>query len=409
MDTIKELREQFPALEQMAYGKPLVYLDNAATAQKPMSVIELCNRMNSGLNANVHRGMYMLSEEVTALYEQARENVREFINAPERENIIFTSGTTASINLVASSWCGKFLKEGDIILISEDSHHSNIVPWQLAAERAGASIRVLPVDDNGQWEFDKFESLLDERVKFVALTHIANVLGLVNLVKEAIRIAHLHSIPVLVDGAQGCVHENVDVQELDCDFYAFSGHKIYAATGTGILYGKAEILNEMPPYMGGGDMVGTVTFAKTTYAQLPLKFEAGTPNFIGAATYTPAIEMIKQMRNGELAKAVKNEETAIKGYLEGEFASIEGLKVYGKGENKIPLYSFSIEGVHPLDMAQILDKMGMAFRTGMLCAEPTMARFGVTSMMRISFAPYNTLEEAEAFVAALRKGLAMLR
>lgn len=409
MDTIKELREQFPALGQMAYGKPLVYLDNAATAQKPMSVIELCNRMNSGLNANVHRGMYMLSEEVTALYEQARENVREFINAPERENIIFTSGTTASINLVASSWCGKFLKEGDIILISEDSHHSNIVPWQLAAERAGASIRVLPVDDNGQWEFDKFESLLDERVKFVALTHIANVLGLVNPVKEAIRIAHLHSIPVLVDGAQGCVHENVDVQELDCDFYAFSGHKIYAATGTGILYGKAEILNEMPPYMGGGDMVGTVTFAKTTHAQLPLKFEAGTPNFIGAATYTPAIEMIKQMRNGELAKAVKNEETAIKGYLEREFASIEGLEVYGKGENKIPLYSFSIEGVHPLDMVQILDKMGMAFRTGMLCAEPTMARFGVTSMMRISFAPYNTLEEAEAFVAALRKGLAMLR
>ena len=409
MDTIKELREQFPALGQMAYGKSLVYLDNAATAQKPMSVIELCNRMNSGLNANVHRGMYMLSEEVTALYEQARENVREFINAPERENIIFTSGTTASINLVASSWCGKFLKEGDVILISEDSHHSNIVPWQLAAERAGASIRVLPVDDNGQWKFDKFESLLDERVKFVALTHIANVLGLVNPVNEAIRIAHLHSIPVLVDGAQGCVHENVDVQELDCDFYAFSGHKIYAATGTGILYGKAEILNEMPPYMGGGDMVGTVTFAKTTYAPLPLKFEAGTPNFIGAATYTPAIEMIKQMRSGELAKAVKNEETAIKNYLDREFASIEGLKVYGKGENKIPLYSFSIEGVHPLDMAQILDKMGMAFRTGMLCAEPTMARFGVTSMMRISFAPYNTLEEAEAFVAALRKGIAMLR
>ncbi len=409
MNTIKELREQFPALGQMAYGKPLVYLDNAATAQKPMGVIELCNRMNSGLNANVHRGMYMLSEEVTALYEQARENVKEFINAPGRENIVFTSGTTASINLVASSWCSKFLKEGDVILISEDSHHSNIVPWQLAAERVGASIRVLPVDDNGQWKFDKFESLLDERVKFVALTHIANVLGLVNPVKEAIRIVHSHSIPVLVDGAQGCVHENVDVQELDCDFYAFSGHKIYAATGTGILYGKAEILNEMPPYMGGGDMVGTVTFAKTTYAPLPLKFEAGTPNFIGAATYTPAIEMIKQMRSGELAKAVKNEETAIKNYLDREFASIEGLKVYGKGENKIPLYSFSIEGVHPLDMAQILDKMGMAFRTGMLCAEPTMARFGVTSMMRISFAPYNTLEEAEAFVAALRKGIAMLR
>ena len=409
MNTIKELREQFPALEQMAYGRPLVYLDNAATAQKPVGVIELCNRMNSGLNANVHRGMYMLSEEVTALYEQAREDVRAFINAPGRENIIFTSGTTASINLVACSWCSRFLKEGDVILISEDSHHSNIVPWQLAADRAGASIRVLPIDDNGQWEFDKFEGLLDERVKIVALTHIANVLGLVNPVKEAIKIAHSHGIPVLVDGAQGCVHESVDVRDLDCDFYAFSGHKIYAATGTGILYGKTEILNEMPPYMGGGDMVGTVTFAKTTYAPLPLKFEAGTPNFIGAATYTPAIEMIKQMRSGELAQAVKMEEDAIKSYLDREFDTIEGLKVYGKGENKIALYSFSIDGVHPLDMAQILDKMGMAFRTGMLCAEPTMTRFGVTSMMRISFAPYNTLEEAEAFVAALRRGLAMLR
>lgn len=409
MNTIKELREQFPALEQMAYGRPLVYLDNAATAQKPVGVIELCNRMNSGLNANVHRGMYMLSEEVTALYEQAREDVRAFINAPGRENIIFTSGTTASINLVACSWCSRFLKEGDVILISEDSHHSNIVPWQLAAERAGASIRVLPIDDDGQWEFDKFEELLDERVKIVALTHIANVLGLVNPVKEAIKIAHSHGIPVLVDGAQGSVHESVDVRDLDCDFYAFSGHKIYAATGTGILYGKTEILNEMPPYMGGGDMVGTVTFAKTTYAPLPLKFEAGTPNFIGAATYTPAIEMIKQMRSGVLAEAVKREEAAIKGYLDREFDNIEGLKVYGKGRDKIALYSFSIDGVHPLDMAQILDKMGMAFRTGMLCAEPTMTRFGVTSMMRISFAPYNTIEEAEAFVAALRRGLAMLR
>lgn len=409
MNTIKELREQFPALEQMAYGRPLVYLDNAATAQKPVGVIELCNRMNSGLNANVHRGMYMLSEEVTALYEQAREDVRAFINAPGRENIIFTSGTTASINLVACSWCSRFLKEGDVILISEDSHHSNIVPWQLAAERVGASIRVLPIDDNGQWEFDKFEGLLDERVKIVALTHIANVLGLVNPIKEAIKIAHSHGIPVLVDGAQGCVHESVDVRDLDCDFYAFSGHKIYAATGTGILYGKTEILNEMPPYMGGGDMVGTVTFAKTTYAPLPLKFEAGTPNFIGAATYTSAIAMIKQMRSGELAQAVRMEEDAIKSYLDREFDTIEGLKVYGKGENKIALYSFSIDGVHPLDMAQILDKMGMAFRTGMLCAEPTMTRFGVTSMMRISFAPYNTLEEAEAFVAALRRGLAMLR
>lgn len=409
MNTIKELREQFPALEQMAYGKPLVYLDNAATAQKPVGVIELCNRMNSGLNANVHRGMYMLSEEVTALYEQAREDVKDFINAPGRENIIFTSGTTASINLVACSWCSRFLKEGDIILISEDSHHSNIVPWQLAAERAGASIRVLPIDDNGQWKFDMFEELLDERVKIVALTHIANVLGLVNPVKEAIKIAHSHGIPVLVDGAQGCVHESVDVMDLDCDFYAFSGHKIYAATGTGVLYGKTEILNQMPPYMGGGDMVGTVTFAKTTYAPLPLKFEAGTPNFIGAASYTPAIAMIKQMRSGELAELIRSEETAIKRYLDREFDNIEGLRVYGKGDNKIALYSFSIDGVHPLDMAQILDKMGMAFRTGMLCAEPTMTRFGVTSMMRISFAPYNTLEEAEVFVAALRRGLSMLR
>lgn len=409
MNAIQDIRDRVPALAQTVYGKPLVYLDNAATAQKPVEVIELLNRMNSATNANVHRAMYRLSDEATNLYEGARERVREFINAPARENVIFTSGATASINLVASSFCAKYLKEGDSVIVAEDSHHSNIVPWQLACEKAGASLKVLPIDENGVWSAQDIIPLLDERVKIVAATHISNVLGIINPVKELIEIVHRYGVPVLVDGAQGIVHSRVDVQELDCDFYAFSAHKIYGETGSGILYGKEHWLEEMPPYMGGGDMVGTVTFAKTTYAPLPLKFEAGTPNFIGSAALKPALDFAWEISQGECGKAVKESESKIIAYMKGALAEIDGAVLYGESQNRIPLFSFNVEGCHPGDIAQILDKMGIAVRTGMLCAEPLMAHFGVTSMVRASFAPYNTLQEAEYFISGLKRAVAMLR
>ena len=409
MKTIEDIRAKVPALAQSVYGKPLVYLDNAATAQKPVEVIDLLNRMNSAINANVHRAMYKLSDEATNLYEGARERVREYINAPARENIIFTSGATASINLVASSFCAKFLKEGDEVIVTEDSHHSNIVPWQLACERAGARVKVLPIDDNGVWRVADLVPMLTERVKIVAATHISNVLGIINPIKELIAAAHKCNIPVLIDGAQGIVHSKVDVQELDCDFYAFSAHKVYGETGSGILYGKEQWLNQMPPYMGGGDMVGTVTFAKTTYAPLPLKFEAGTPNFIGSAALKPALDFAYEISSGECGNAVKESEEQIIAYMRGALTEKEGTTLYGNVDNRIPLFSFNVEGCHPGDIAQILDKMGIAVRTGMLCAEPLMSHFGVTSMVRASFAPYNTLQEAEYFIASLKRAVAMLR
>lgn len=424
MNSIDEIRGQFPALGQSVWGKPLVYLDNGATSQKPQCVIDLVDKMHCGANANVHRAMHKLSDEATALYEGAREKVREFINAPARENIIFTSGTTASINLVASSFCRKFLREGDEIIISGDSHHSNIVPWQMACEAAGASIKVIPVLENGMWDMEAFKALLGKRVKIVAVEHISNVLGLVNPIGEVIALAHAQSIPVLVDGAQGIVHCKVDVQELDCDFYVFSGHKIYATTGSGVLYGKQELLEQMPPYMGGGDMVDTVTFGKTTYAPLPLKFEAGTPNFIAQASLAPALEFAQSLREGEIAQVIEMEERKIMAYLKEELQKIEGCTVYGLGWMqqegaeeplwgasgcKIPLFSFNIEGCFPSDLAQLLDKMGIAVRTGLMCCEPLMTRFGVTSMVRVSFLPYNTLVEAEYFISCLHRAVRMLR
>ena len=419
MNSIEEIRGQFPALQQLVYGKPLVYLDNGATSQKPQCVIDLVDKMHNGANANVHRAMHKLSDDATALYEGAREKVREFINAPARENIIFTSGTTASINLVASSFCRKFLKEGDEVIVSGDSHHSNIVPWQLACEAAGAVVKAIPVLECGELDMEAYKGMLQGRVKIVAVEHISNVLGIVNPVKEVIDCAHAQGIPVLVDGAQGIVHAKVDVQELDCDFYAFSGHKIYAATGSGVLYGRKELLEAMPPYMGGGDMVDTVTFEKTTYAPLPLKFEAGTPNFIAQASLAPALEFAQSLREGEIAAVVEAEEKKIIAYLTEQLQKIEGCRIYGLPEaddvelgmpgSKIPLFSFNIEGCFPSDLAQLLDKMGVAVRTGLMCCEPLMARFGVTSMVRVSFLPYNTLQEAEYLIASLHGAVRMLR
>lgn len=424
MNKIEDIRKCFPALQQQVYGKPLVYLDNGATSQKPQQVIDLINQMNKADNANVHRAMHKLSDNATILYETARDRVKEFINAPERENIIFTSGASAAINLVASCFGGKFLQKNDVVIISEDSHHSNIVPWQLICERVGAQIRVLPIKDNGEWDMEKLPQLIDNKVKIIAATHISNILGLINPVEQLITLAHKNNIPVLLDGAQGIVHKKIDVQSLDCDFYIFSGHKIYAATGTGVLYGKKDLLEAMPPYMGGGDMVDTVSFTKTTYAPLPLKYEAGTPNFIGQATFTPALNFAQSLREGEWGLAVAQEEQKIMDYMIKNLQQIKGLTLYGNPypknllpdsplpsptTEKIPIFSFNIEGCFAGDIAQIIDKMGIAVRSGLMCAEPLMSRFGVTSMVRASFLPYNTLEEAKYFISSINRSINMLR
>ena len=408
MNILQEIRDMFPALSRKVYGKDLVYLDNAATSQRPQAVIDLWNEITSHSNANIHRAVHRLADEATQAYEGARDAVREFINAEFREEVIMTSGTTASINLVAFSFGEAFVSEGDEVVVSAVEHHSNIVPWQLMCERKGAVLKVLPVDDDGHLMVEKLSGLLTDRTKIVSISHISNVLGILNPVKDIINICHSRGIPVLVDGAQGIVHCKVDVQDLDCDFYAFSGHKLYAATGTGVLYGKRKWLEAMPPYMGGGEMVGTVTFEKTTYAPLPMKFEAGTQNFASTATLKPAINIANELINKELIDNIDS----IRDYLLDFFHKDERICLYGvpRGtiDEKIPLFSFSVKGVHHEDLALILDKMGVAVRSGQMCAEPLMDRFGVTGMLRVSFAPYNTMEEAEYFVKCLNRAIEML-
>ena len=408
MMNIQEIRGMFPALSRKVYGKDLVYLDNAATSQRPQSVIDVWNEITAHSNANIHRAVHRLADEATQAYEGARDAVREFINAEFREEVIMTSGTTASINLVAFSFGEAYVSEGDEVVVSAVEHHSNIVPWQLMCERKGAVLKVLPVDDDGHLMVEKLSGLLTDRTKIVAISHISNVLGIVNPVKEIISICHSKDVPVLVDGAQGIVHCKVDVRDLDCDFYAFSGHKLYAATGTGVLYGKKKWLEAMPPYMGGGEMVGTVTFEKTTYAPLPMKFESGTQNFASTATLKPAIDIANKLINKELIDNIDS----IRDYLLDFLKKDERIRLYGvpRGTNdeKIPLFSFSVKGVHHEDLALILDKMGIAVRSGQMCAEPLMDRFGVTGMLRVSFAPYNTMSEAEYFVKCLNKAIEML-
>ena len=408
MNILQEIRDMFPALSRKVYGKDLVYLDNAATSQRPQAVIDLWNEITARSNANIHRAVHRLADEATQAYEGARDAVKQFINAEFREEVIMTSGTTASINLVAFSFGEAFVSEGDEVVVSAVEHHSNIVPWQLMCERKGAVLKVLPVDDDGHLMVEKLSGLLTDRTKIVAISHISNVLGIINPVKDIINICHSKGVPVLVDGAQGIVHCKVDVQDLDCDFYAFSGHKLYAATGTGVLYGKRKWLEAMPPYMGGGEMVGTVTFEKTTYAPLPMKFEAGTQNFASTATLKPAIDIANELINKELIDNIDS----IRDYLLDFFHKDERISLYGvpRGTNdeKIPLFSFSVNGVHHEDLALILDKMGVAVRSGQMCAEPLMDRFGVTGMLRVSFAPYNTMEEAEYFVKCLNRAIEML-
>ena len=398
----------FPALSRKVYGKDLVYFDNAATSHRVQAVLDEWNRISAESNANIHRAVHRLADEATQAYEQARDAVKQFLNAQERGEIVFTSGTTASINLVAFSFGEAFVEEGDEIIVTEAEHHSNIVPWQLMCKRKGAVLKVLPVDDNGYLRIEKLDELLTDRTKILACTHISNVLGIINPVKEIIEKCHARNIPVLIDGAQGVVHCKVDVQDLDCDFYVFSGHKMYAATGTGVVYGKRKWLDTMPPYMGGGEMVGTVTFAETTYAPLPMKFEAGTQNFASTATFKSAIEFVNLLNDNELIKY--NDE--IRDYLLNTLMSDERIRLFGvprgTSEDKIPLFSFVVNGVHHEDLALILDKMGIAVRSGQMCAEPLMDRFGVTGMLRVSVAPYNTMEEAQYFVKCLNRAIDML-
>lgn len=407
MISVNEIRQMFPLLSRQIYGKQLIYFDNAATSQRPQSVLDLWNRLSTQSNANIHRGIHRLSEEATAEYENTRDYVKQFLNAQHREEIVFTSGTTAAINIVAFSFGEAFVGEGDEVIVSEVEHHSDIVPWQMMCQRKKAVLKVLKVDDSGHLMVDSLNSLITERTKIVAVTQISNVLGIVNPIDRIVEICHSKGVPVLVDGAQGIVHHGMDVTKTDCDFYAFSGHKIYAATGVGVLYGKKKWLDKMPPYMGGGEMIATVKFSGTTYAPLPEKFEAGTQNFTGVPTLRPAIEMALMMREESLTKYCDG----VKEYLMESLMKDERITLYGvpsSMEEKIPLFSISVKGAHHEDLALILDKMGIAARSGQMCAEPCMDRFGVTGMLRLSLAPYNTMEEAEYFIKSLDKAVKML-
>ena len=405
MFDLKAIREEFPILAREVHGRPLVYLDSGATAQKPLCVIDEIDRLHRELNANIHRGVHFLSEQTTDLYEQARERVRAFIGAESRTEIVFTAGATASINLVAQAWSEKFLHEGDNIVVSEMEHHSNIVPWQLAAQRRGAQLRVLPFDDRGEVCYERLGELLDERTKLVAITQASNTLGTMPDLRRVIDAAHAAGAVVMVDGCQGVVHGGVDVQALDCDFYAFSGHKLYGPTGIGVLYGKEQLLDVMPPYMSGGDMVDRVSFERTTFAPLPLRFEAGTANFIGAIGLARAIEWLQSLDSAVVAI----HERDLLDYATASLRSIDGLRIYGEAEAKCAICSFNIEGAHHYDVGMILDKLGIAIRTGQHCAEPVMKHYGVTGMCRASFALYNTREEIDRLVEGVRRAARMLR
>ena len=405
MFDVEKIREEFPILARQVHGKPLVYLDSGATAQKPRQVIECIDRLHRELNANVHRGVHWLSAEATAQYEAAREEIRTFIGAREREEVIFTSGATASINLVARSWSERYLKAGDNIIVSEMEHHSDIVPWQLAAEHCGAEIRVLPFDDSGRLCIGLLDELLDERTKMVAVTQASNTLGTRPDLRSIIERAHAAGAAVLVDGCQGVVHGGVDVGALGCDFYAFSGHKLYGPTGIGVLYGRRELLEQMPPFMGGGDMVDKVTFGRTTYAPLPLKFEAGTANFIGAIALGEAVRFVRSLDAAEVGRHEQEVMMRAARAIEG----IDGSRIYGTTEDKCPIVSFNIEGVHNYDLGMILDKLGIAVRTGHHCAEPVMQHYGVTGMCRVSIGLYNTTGEIDALEQGLKRAVGMLR
>ena len=405
MFDVNRIRRDFPILDREVNGKPLAYLDSGATAQKPECVIGAVDRLHRELNANIHRGVHRLSEEMTELYEQAREDIRRFIGAEHREEIVFTAGATASLNTVAYAWGERFLHAGDNIVVSEMEHHSNIVPWQLVAERKGAEIRVLPFDDDGRLMTEKLDDLLDDRTRMVAVTQASNTLGTRPDLQEIVRKARAAGAAVTVDGCQGAVHGGADVKAMGCDFYAFSGHKLYGPTGIGVLYGRRELLDAMPPFLCGGDMVDRVSFEKTTYAPLPLKFEAGTANFIGAVGLGEAVRYVESLDR----EAVGAYERELTSYAEDRLSRIDGLRIYGRTADKCSIVSFNVEGAHHYDVGMILDKLGVAIRTGQHCAEPVMTHFGVTGMCRASLAMYNTRDEIDRLCDGVERAARMLR
>ena len=402
---IKKIRADFPILSRTVNNRPLVYFDSGATAQKPLVVIEKVDELMRHYNANIHRGVHHLSGRMTDMYEEARERVRQFIGAEHREEVVFTSGATASINLVAYAWSERFLKAGDNIVVSEMEHHSNIVPWQLAAMRHGAELRMLPFNERGELCMEQLDSLIDERTRLVAVTEASNTLGTCPDLDTIVAKAHSVGAVVMVDGCQGIVHGGGRVAERGYEFYALSGHKLYAPTGIGVLYGRKELLEAMPPFMGGGDMVDKVTFAKTTYAPLPLKYEAGTSNFIGAVALGTAIDYV----DGVGMAAIEEHEQMLLRVATERLEAIDGLRIYGKAEHKCPLVSFTVEGTHPYDVGMILDKLGIAIRTGHHCAEPVMTHYGVTGMCRASIGMYNTLEEVDMLAKGIERAVMMLR
>jgi cysteine desulfurase / selenocysteine lyase len=401
---IQQVRSDFPILQQQVYKKPLVYLDNGATTQKPQVVIDTIRELLETRNSSIHRGIHYLSEQMTGRYEAARETVREFLNAASTDEIIFTSGATGSINTVAFSLGEKYVSKGDEILVSEMEHHSNIVPWQMLCERKGAALKVFPFNDHGELLMEKLDELLTDKTRIVALAHASNVLGTINPVREVIRKAHAKGIPVLLDGAQMVQHGKVDVRELDCDFYLFSSHKIFGPTGSGVLYGKESMLEKLPPYQGGGDMVDRVTFARTTYNTLPFKFEAGTSNFTGAIGLAAALEYLQSIG----LESIGLYEKELNAYALKKLQEIDGLKVYGEASQRISVFSFLLENIHPYDAGMILDKMGIAVRTGTHCAQPVMDHFAVDGTIRASLVFYNTKEEVDTLVEGIRRTMKML-
>lgn len=399
MYDINQVRADFPILSRKVYDKPLVYLDNAATTQKPLCVLDAMRDEYLNVNANVHRGVHYLSQQATDLHEAARETVRRFINAPKTEEIIFTRGTTESINLVVSSFCEEFMGEGDEVIVSVMEHHSNIVPWQLQAAKRGIALKVIPIDDSGNLLMDEYEKLFSDRTKIVSVAHVSNTLGTVNPVKDIVRIAHEHGVPVMVDGAQSTPHFKVDMQDLDCDFFAFSGHKIYGPTGVGVLYGKEEWLDRLPPYQGGGEMIESVSFERTVFERLPFKFEAGTPDYVATHGLATALNYVSALGMDNIA-AHEHELTA---YCMEQMQTIPGIRFFGTTPDKDAVVSFLVGDIHHLDMGTLLDRLGIAVRTGHHCAQPVMDRLGVQGVVRASFALYNTKEEIDALVSGVKR------
>ena len=399
MFDVAKIRGDFPILSRTVYNRPLVYLDNSATTQKPRVVVDSIVREYYSENANVHRGVHFLSQQATDLYEKARGRVRTFINARSDKEIVFTRGTTESLNLVASSFGERFMGEGDEVIISAMEHHSNIVPWQLLQERKGIHLRVIPINDRGELLLDEYEKLFNKRTRIVAVTHVSNVLGTVNPVKQIAAVAHAHGVPVLVDGAQSVPHIAVDVQDMDCDFFVFSGHKVYGPTGIGVLYGKESLLNELPPYQGGGEMIKNVHFEHTEYEDAPLRFEAGTPDYVGAHALAAAIDYVSALGMENIAA----HEHSLLAYATERMNCIPGMRIFGQAENKSAVLSFVVGNIHPLDLGTLLDRFGVAVRTGHHCAQPLIERMGVQSMARASFALYNTREEVDTLCESIER------